>query len=91
MCIRDSASAGTKRKLRTRGGTNIYAGLQSALRNLHADRATSILLVTDGVTNQGIVEPRRFADLLSKYDVRVLGCLMGNSANWPPMPSLIHL
>ena len=76
------------RKIGTRGGTNIYAGLQSALRTLDDDRATSILLVTDGVSNQGIIEPRRFADLVSQYDVRVFGFLLGNSANWPLMRTL---
>ena len=45
--------------------------------------ATSVLLVTDGVTNEGIIDPREFHTLLKKYDVRVFGFLMGNNANWP--------
>jgi Ca-activated chloride channel family protein len=67
------------------GSTNLYAGLTRALRDLDADRATSVVLVTDAVTNTGIVDPRRFHELMKQYDVRVFGFLMGNSANWPLM------
>jgi len=67
------------------GGTNVYEGLESAMKAVNADRATSILLVTDGVTNEGIVDPREFHELLKQYDVRVFGFLMGNNANWPLM------
>jgi Ca-activated chloride channel family protein len=72
-------------KLQTEGGTNVYAGLEAGLHAVEADRATSILLVTDGVTNEGIVDPKEFYALLKKYDVRVFGFLMGNNANWPLM------
>lgn len=72
-------------RLQPEGGTNVYAALQQALDAVEADRATSILLVTDGVTNEGIVDPREFHALLKKYDVRVFGFLMGNNANWPLM------
>jgi Ca-activated chloride channel family protein len=72
-------------QLRDEGGTNVYAGLESGLHAVEADRATSILLVTDGVTNEGIVDPREFYALLKKYDVRVFGFLMGNNSNWPLM------
>ena len=67
------------------GGTNVYEGLEGALKAVEADRATSILLVTDGVTNEGIVDPKEFHKLLKQYDVRVFGFLMGNNANWPLM------
>lgn len=70
-------------KLQIQGGTNIYAGLDIALKGLDADRASSVVLVTDGVTNQGVVEPRAFHALLKKNDVRFFGFLMGNNANWP--------
>jgi Ca-activated chloride channel family protein len=73
------------RKLHEEGGTNVYAGLEAGLHAVEADRATSILLVTDGVTNEGIVDPKEFYALLKKYDVRVFGFLMGNNANWPLM------
>jgi len=66
----ESVSAG---ELHTEGGTNVYAGLQLGLSQLNADRATSIILVTDGVANQGIVDPREFRKLVKQYDVRVFG------------------
>jgi Ca-activated chloride channel family protein len=72
-------------QVREEGGTNIYAGLEAGLHAVEADRATSVLLVTDGVTNEGIVDPKEFYALLKKYDVRVFGFLMGNNANWPLM------
>jgi Ca-activated chloride channel family protein len=72
-------------QLHQEGGTNVYEGLEGALKAVEADRATSILLITDGVTNEGIVDPKEFHALLKKYDVRVFGFLMGNNANWPLM------
>ncbi len=63
----------------------MYDGLKAGLDAVEADRATSILLVTDGVANEGIVDPKEFRALLQKYDVRVFGFLMGNNANWPLM------
>jgi Ca-activated chloride channel family protein len=50
--------------------------------------ASSVVLVTDGVANQGIVQPAAFHQLLQKVDVRVFGFLMGNSANWPLMRTI---
>jgi Ca-activated chloride channel homolog len=70
------------------GGTNIYAGLQLALKDLDADRASSVVLVTDGVTNEGIVDPQKFHALLKQHDVRFFGFLMGNNANWPLMRTM---
>jgi Ca-activated chloride channel family protein len=72
-------------EIRPVGGTNVYEGLKAGLDAVEADRATSILFVTDGVTNEGIVDPRQFYALLKKYDVRIFGFLMGNNANWPLM------
>jgi len=39
------------------GSTNLYAGLSLALKNLNDDRAANIILVTDAVTNTGVVNP----------------------------------
>ena len=74
--------------LSVEGGTNLYEGVKLGLSSLDADRATSILLVTDGVTNEGLVEPAEFRKLVSTYDVRIFGFVMGNSANWPLMEIL---
>jgi len=74
--------------LNASGSTNLYAGLSLALKRLNDDRATNIVLVTDAVTNTGVVNPAEFYKLLQKYDVRVFGFLLGNSANWPLMQTI---
>ena len=74
--------------LSTGGSTNLHAGLERALHDLDDDRATSIVLVTDGVANQGVIAPKAFHQLLSTYDVRVFGFLMGNGSNWPLMRTI---
>jgi len=68
--------------------TNLYDGLQLGLRGLDADRTSSIILVTDGVANVGIVEQKRFIELVKKYDVRLFTFIMGNSANRPLLEAL---
>ncbi|MFN0058074.1 MAG: VIT and vWA domain-containing protein [Planctomycetota bacterium] len=65
------------------GSTNLFAGITLGFQKLDADRATSIVLVTDGVTNTGVVDPLAFHKLMQQFDVRVFGFLLGNSANWP--------
>ena len=74
--------------LQSGGSTNLYAGLSLALNDLDDDRAANIILVTDAVTNTGVVNPVEFHKLLQKVDVRVFGFLLGNSANWPLMQTL---
>ncbi len=71
--------------LSSQGGTNLFSGVAKGLKSLDADRATQVILVTDAVANQGVVSPKAFDALLRKYDARVFGFLMGNSANWPLM------
>ena len=70
------------------GGTNVYEGLQLAMGGLDDDRATSVVLVTDGVTNKGVVDPQSFHQLMKSHDVRVFGFLLGNSGNWPLMRTI---
>lgn len=71
--------------LRPEGSTNLYDGIAEALRQLDTDRATSLVLVTDGVTNTGVVDSKAFATLLRRQDLRFFGFLLGNNANWPLM------
>lgn len=71
--------------LRASNGTNMYSGVELATDDLDDERATSVVLITDAVANVGVVEPRAFAELLSAYDVRIYGFLLGNNANWPLM------
>jgi Ca-activated chloride channel family protein len=74
--------------LQAGGSTNLYAGLSLALNDLDDDRAVNIILVTDAVTNTGVVNPVEFHKLLQTVDVRVFGFLLGNSANWPLMQTI---
>lgn len=74
--------------LRANGGTNVFEGLQIAFERLDNDRATSVVLITDAVTNVGVVDPRDFHALVSRYDVRFFGFLLGNSGNWPLMRTI---
>jgi len=74
--------------LQSGGSTNLYAGLSLALNDLDDDRAANIILVTDAVTNTGVVNPVEFHKLLQQVDVRVFGFLLGNSANWPLMQTI---
>ncbi len=73
------------RALRAGGGTNLYDGLNLALRKLDDDRATSIILVTDAATNTGVIEPAKFHELMKRYDLRVFGFLLGSNGNFPLM------
>jgi len=70
------------------GSTNLYAGLSLAFKNLDNDRAANIILVTDAVTNTGVVNPEEFYKLLQQVDVRIFGFLLGNSSNWPLMQTI---
>lgn len=76
------------KSLTSSGGTNLFAGVSLGLKDLDADRAASVILVTDGVANQGIVQPAEFHKLLKQVDIRVFGFLMGNNANWPLMRTI---
>lgn len=64
-------------------GTNLYSGLEKAIRKLDADRPTGIVLVTDGVANVGITEKKQFLSLMEKADVRLFCFIMGNQSNRP--------
>ncbi|SHI60879.1 Ca-activated chloride channel family protein [Malonomonas rubra DSM 5091] len=70
------------------GGTNLFAGLESAYRKLDEDRTSSIILVTDGVANVGNTAHKDFLRLLQKYDIRLFTFVIGNSANQPLLDRL---
>ncbi len=69
-------------------GTNLYAGLQLALKGLEAERTAPIVLVTDGVANVGETAQQIFLKLLERKDVRLFTFIMGNSANRPLLEAL---
>ena len=73
------------------GGTNLYAGLETGLRGLDSDRASAIILVTDGVANVGVTQKKQFLKLLEQYDVRLFTFVMGNSANRPLLDSMTKI
>lgn len=73
----------TVRAIQTGGNTNLFAGLDLGLRDLDADRPTGVVLVTDGVANEGVTERKRFVERLKKADIRLFTVVMGNSANEP--------
>lgn len=75
-------------KIKSRGGTNLHAGLNMALGELEQDRTTTLILVTDAVTNRGEINPLSFYKLMQNHDIRFFGFLMGNNANWPLMSVL---
>ncbi|WP_244556650.1 VIT and vWA domain-containing protein [Enterovibrio nigricans] len=64
-------------------GTNLYEGMQAALKKLDQDRPTGVVLVTDGVANVGVTAKRKFLEMMVKHDVRLFTFIMGNSANTP--------
>ena len=69
-------------------GTNLYAGLQRAIRGIDADRTSAIVLVTDGVANVGETQQRKFIELIGKKDIRLFTFIMGNSANRPLLKAM---
>ena len=76
------------RALAADGSTDMYSGLQLGLGGLDAGRSSAVLLVTDGVANTGIVDPRKFLELMRQKDVRLFTFVMGNSANRPLLEDL---
>ncbi|EPF9728737.1 VIT and vWA domain-containing protein [Vibrio fluvialis] len=64
-------------------GTNLYEGLDTGLLQLDRDRATGLVLVTDGVANVGLTAKKEFLDLIRRFDVRLYTFILGNSANLP--------
>jgi Ca-activated chloride channel family protein len=81
-------SLGLLRGIQPGNGTNLFAGLDSGLSRLDADRTATVLLVTDGVANVGEVKHRAFLDLVRRQDVRLFTFIMGNSANRPLLEAM---
>lgn len=72
-------------------GTNLYAGLKTGLGSLDSDRATALVLVTDGVANIGNTEKSQFLKLLNNKDLRLFTFIMGNSANRPLLEEMTRV
>ncbi|HEV8376552.1 MAG TPA: VIT and VWA domain-containing protein, partial [Candidatus Polarisedimenticolia bacterium] len=69
--------------LKTRSGTNLYAGFLQGLSGLEEGRTSAIILISDGGANVGPTEHQAFLKLLDKKDVRVFTFVMGQGANQP--------
>ena len=76
------------RALQADNGTNLYAGLNTGLQQLDADRTSAVLLVTDGVANVGETRQKAFLDMVGRQDVRLFTFIMGNSANRPLLEAM---
>lgn len=74
--------------VKPQNGTNVYDGLEMAIKQLESDRTSAIILVTDGVANVGITEQKQFIKLIKSKDVRLFTFVMGNSANKPLLENL---
>ena len=74
-----------------RGGTNLYAGLNHALKALDADRTGAIVLVTDGEANVGTTEKKKFLKLMEGHDVRLFTAVMGNGSNRPLLNAMAEI
>jgi len=70
------------------GGTNLFAGLETAYRKLDDERTSGVILVTDGVANVGATAHQDFLQLLREFDIRLFTFVIGNSANQPLMDRL---
>jgi len=70
------------------GGTDLYKGINTAIKKLDDDRTSSIVLITDGVANLGKTEKSDFIDLMNDHDVRLFTAIMGNGANRPLLNSM---
>ena len=75
-------------KMQPENSTNLYDGLEKALRRIDADRTTGIVLVTDGVANVGVTDQKKFIELIEHKDIRLFTFIMGNSANRPLLTAL---
>ena len=73
------------------GGTNLFAGTETGLKALDADRTSVIVLVTDGEANVGTTEKKYFLKLMRQYDVRLFTAVMGNGANRPLLEAMTEV
>ncbi len=78
-------------RLRSEGGTNLYAGLQAGISALDSDRTSGIALVTDGVANVGITEKKEFLKMMTENDVRLFTFILGNSSNRPLLEAMTEV
>ncbi len=66
-----------------RDGTGIGTGLATAINRLKDSKAKSriIILLTDGVNNSGVIDPRMAADIAKEYGIKVYTIGVGTNGN----------
>lgn len=64
-------------------GTGIGVGLATAVNRLRDSKAKSriIILLTDGVNNSGVIDPRMAADMAKEYGIKVYTIGIGTNGN----------
>ena len=64
-------------------GTGIGTGLATAVNRLKESKAKSrvIILLTDGVNNSGVIDPRMAADIAKEYGIKVYTIGIGTNGN----------
>ena len=64
-------------------GTGIGVGLATAVNRLKDSKAKSrvIILLTDGVNNSGVIDPRMAADIAKEYGIKVYTIGIGTNGN----------
>lgn len=64
-------------------GTGIGTGLATAINRLKESKAKSrvIILLTDGVNNAGVIDPRMAADIAKEYGIKVYTIGVGTNGN----------
>jgi Ca-activated chloride channel family protein len=64
-------------------GTGIGVGLATAINRLKDSKAKSrvIILLTDGVNNSGVIDPRMAADMAKEYGIKVYTIGIGTNGN----------
>lgn len=64
-------------------GTGIGTGLATAINRLKESKAKSriIILLTDGVNNAGVIDPRMAADIAKEYGIKVYTIGIGTNGN----------
>jgi Ca-activated chloride channel family protein len=74
---------------RAEDGTAIGDGLALAVERLRRNQAKSriAILLTDGVNNAGVIDPRQAADLAASHDIKVY-CIGAGTEGFAPVPAV---
>jgi len=76
-------------EVQSEDGTAVGDGLGLAVERLRRSEAKSriAILLTDGVTNAGVIDPVKAAELAAEFDIKVY-CIGAGTNGVAPMPSM---